>query len=442
MGEKPMSQSQSMRAKHASSLVGILAIAVLLIFILFRQALPGRELKDWERILFDFMFFYLIFIFLRSAILVLLSFADWFFQQRFRPLTEFPLVSVIIPCFNEEKVVKHAIASSLKLDYPNFEVLVVDDGSTDLTFLSAKEMEVNQNVRVIYQKNAGKSAALNTAIAQALGDYVLNVDADSILDPNVIRLGIPYFLQNPNLAAVAGSVVVGNRKNNLLTLFQRLEYIVGLNFHKTAQSFLSIVSIVPGPVGLFRRNMVLEVGGYADGTFAEDCDLTIRLLMKGHDTAYCSKMIAITEAPDDFESLLKQRYRWSRGTAQAIFANIEWLAHPFRSLRNFAILFYLFLETLFIPCTNFLFVFLFLEHALFTGHQDLMGAYFLQLCLLDVILTTYSVLLERQMVTLVLLATINRLTYGLSMEVLRFFSILDEVLGLPMNWNKLERKGL
>ena len=429
------------RSSDALSLAGILIISLVFLFAVFQQLTPKSSLDGYERVFRNIVLGYLGFMTLRTIVLVLLSFADRFFNHFRNSSSSRPLVSILVPCFNEEVVVQKAIASILTLDYPNLEILVIDDGSTDLTLVRAQVMESDRRVRVIYQKNQGKAEALNRGIQEAQGEYVLCVDADSLLLPDVITQGLPYFDRDPRVAAVAGSVRVGNSQG-ILAKFQRLEYIVGLNFHKTAQSFLGAVMIVPGPVGLFRRSAILSVGGYRSDTFAEDCDLTIRLLMRGYRTVYSPGMVAITEAPEDFTSLLKQRYRWSRGTFQAIKINSYWLTRPFTNFRNFTILTVFLIETLVIPCMNFLLAILFIHHAIEGEGIVMLGPFFAQLTLLDLVLTSYSVVFERSVGTLVFLSVINRTTYGLAMEVLRFFSVIDEIFGLPMNWNKLERKGL
>lgn len=419
----------------------LIIIAIVMSFVFFYSNLSISTLNGWEKIFADFMMMYLFFVLIRTVVLVALSFGEYFFRKSIKEPTEFPIVSIIMPCFNEEKVVKAAIESVANLDYPNYEVLVVDDGSTDLTLETAKQLEKKAKVRIISQENGGKSAALNRGISEAVGEFVLCMDADSVLNKNVLKLAMAYFERKPNLAAVAGSVVLGNT-HNILTKLQKLEYIIGLNFHKTAQSFLSMVTIVPGPIGVFRKEVVTQIGGYHHDTFAEDCDLTIRLLVAGYDLAYCPDMIATTEAPDDVRSLLSQRYRWSRGITQAIIKNSEWLFKPHVSFRNFSLLTYMTLESIIIPLMNFSLAYITIEHALIYGIDRLMGPFFASLTLLDLVLALYSVISEKQQFQLLLLAAVNRVTYGLALEVLRFYCLVDEFFKIPMNWGKLVRKGL
>ncbi len=399
------------------------------------------KLTPFLKIVSRLMLLYLLFSLARNIVLLVFSFGEYFFRRLDGNPTHFPMVSVIVPCFNEEKVVRAAIDSISKIDYPNFEIIVVDDGSIDLTLDLAKTREEKFRTRVVYQENAGKAAALNRGISEAVGEFVFCMDADSLLKPNVLKLGIDYFEHRPGLAAVAGSVVVGNA-TNFVTLLQKLEYVIGLNFHKTAQSFLSMVTIVPGPIGLFKRSAVLGVGGYHSDTFAEDCDLTMRLLMAGYEIAYCPKMIAVTEAPDDFWSLITQRYRWSRGVVQALVKNARWFFSPIKNFRNFSILTYMTLESIVMPTINFTFAMITIETALLSDVYSLFGQFFAGLTVLDMILALYCVWAERENVILVALAAVNRVTYGLALEVLRFFAVIDEVFGIPMNWGKLVRKGL
>ncbi len=427
-----------------SSIVSIVTITIIcsLLTVTFYLNIPDNWRFENPLAVFvaNIMLYYLIFIFIRTFLLLVLSFLEVVFYKRNRIIQSFPLVTIIIPAYNEEKVLTPAIESVLDIDYPNLEVLVVDDGSTDNTFVVAKEMEKHEQVRVIHQANAGKSEALNHGISEALGDYFVCMDADSVLSKNILLEAIPYFEEDENLAAVAGAVKVGNSKN-ILTSFQNLEYIIGLNFHKKAQSFLKMVTIVPGPIGVFNRDKVYALGGYSSDTFAEDSDLSMRLLMEGYNIKYCDKISAVTEAPDDINSLITQRYRWSRGMVQAIFKGIGILRENY-SMRGLLVVLYMFFETIMIPLINFSFIVLTLEFALLYNITELMGPYFIGLTLLDVALCFYSIITEQKIGYLLILSFLNRLTYGLLLEVIRFFSIFDELLKVPMKWGVLVRKGL
>ena len=215
-----------------------------------------------------------------------------------------------------------------------------------------------------------------------------------------------------------------------------------MNLFKRAQSLLGAVTIVPGPIGVFRKSSLKEIGLYDADTFAEDTDLTLRLLTEGHRIKYCPEMVAVTEGPDNFQQLLTQRYRWSRGMLQAILKNAKWL-NPFKNnWRNFGIISYMVLETVIIPTVNFSFALLTLQFALSYGTNNILGAYFIGLTLLDLILSLFSMITERELKGYFLLSLINRVTYGFSLEIIRFFSLIDELFGIPMKWGTLQRKGM
>jgi cellulose synthase/poly-beta-1,6-N-acetylglucosamine synthase-like glycosyltransferase len=216
-----------------------------------------------------------------------------------------PLVSVLVPAYNESVCIASSIRSIAALDYPSKEIIVIDDGSTDDTYWQAREeaqRTTGTAVRVLTQRNAGKAAALNAGIREASGDFVMCVDGDSQLAPRSLREGMRHF-SDPSVVAVAGNVKVANRRN-LLTWLQALEYVEGLNLMRSAQAFFRTVNIIPGPLGIFRRDALLAVGGYAGDTFAEDCDLTLALLAQGWKIKYEPRAVAYTEAPEQLYPLL------------------------------------------------------------------------------------------------------------------------------------------
>jgi cellulose synthase/poly-beta-1,6-N-acetylglucosamine synthase-like glycosyltransferase len=318
---------------------------------------------------------------------------------------------------------------------------VIDDGSFDLTSEIAKKFEDKGRLRVIYKENGGKADALNRGIDEALGEYILCMDADSVLSEDVLLECMGFFQKYPDLSAVAGRVEIGNSQN-ILSKFQKLEYITGLNLFKRGQSFLKTVTIIPGPIGVFKREALLAVGKYDLDTFAEDADLTIRLIIAGHRIKYNPRMVAVTEGPIELSQLITQRYRWSRGMVQAIFKNIRHL-NVFKSgLRNSLTMLYMLVESVFIPIVNFSFTMLTIQYALTYGGTQMLGSYFIGLTLLDLSLTLFSMITERNVKPFFMLSIINRVTYGLFLETLRFFAIIDELLGIPMSWGQLKRTGL
>ena len=251
---------------------------------------------------------------LRSLLLIVLS-----TLRRRRtpdPVMPPPRVGVVVPAHNEEKVILKTVQSLLASDYPNMTILVVDDGSTDGTLaLCRTTFANNPRVQVITQQNAGKSVALNRAVAMLDTETIVAIDADTVLAPDAIGKLVAH-LSDPEVGAVSGNAKVGNR-NTLLTKWQALEYITSQNLDRKAFEFVNGISVVPGAIGAWRRQAVLDVGGYTTDTLAEDADLTIRLLRAGYRVTYEQDAIAYTEAPQSTRQFVKQRFRWMFGMMQA-----------------------------------------------------------------------------------------------------------------------------
>ena len=228
-------------------------------------------------------------------------------------------ISLIVPAYNEEKSISQCIASLQALDYPDFEVIVVDDGSRDRTLEISRSME-GPRVKVLHQENKGKSEALNTGIRAASGTIILTIDADTRLNPTALRSISARFEGNPRLGAVAGNVKVDAPKG-LLKMIQDLEYTTSIGYIRKAQSVLGAVLIVPGPVAAIRKEIIEKVGGFSSATFAEDFDMTLAVLKAGYKVQFEEGAIAYTIAPGTVIDLLKQRRRWYRGMIQVLSKN-------------------------------------------------------------------------------------------------------------------------
>ena len=233
-----------------------------------------------------------------------------------------PRIAVLIPAYNEEKVIERTVQGALDSDYPNLRVIVIDDGSKDRTLEIARwafaAEEAAGRVLILTKPNGGKAEALNFGL-EHIGDaeVFVGIDADTIVAPDAIARLVPHFL-NPKVAAVAGNAKVGNRVN-LWTRWQALEYITSQNFERRALNTMGAVSVVPGAIGAWRTTAVREAGGYHVDTVAEDADLTMALLRSGNRVEYEDRALAFTEAPTSASALMRQRFRWSFGILQAIF---------------------------------------------------------------------------------------------------------------------------
>lgn len=236
----------------------------------------------------------------------------------------YPIVSVVVPAWNEEVGIIHTLLSVLGGSYERIELVVVNDGSTDgsdelvRVFVERfnqipQEVRGERSVVYHYQENAGKGAALNTAISISKGDIIVSVDADCLLDEGAIANFVEYF-RNPNVAAAVGNVKIGNTKS-LIGLTQSLEFLFSFYFKK-ADSFLNTIYIIGGAAGAFRREVFEALGGYSSHNITEDIELSMRIQDAGLRIVYASDAIVYTEGANDFESLKKQRLRWKRGRFQ------------------------------------------------------------------------------------------------------------------------------
>lgn len=351
-------------------------------------------------------------------------------------------VTLIVPAYNEGPVIEAALQSLLQLDYPAYEILVVDDGSTDDTAARVAAMEGRYGdvtVRLVRRANGGKAAALNTGIQLARHRFVVCMDGDSRLARETLRVAMPHF-RDPAVASVAGNVKVVNRVN-LWTRLQALEYIEGLNMARRAQAYLRSVNIIPGPIGVFRRDVLLALGGYETDTFAEDADLTLRLLQEGWRVVYEDRAIAYTEAPEALRDLLKQRYRWTRGILQALAKQLGGLVFPRRGPAVFFSLHLMFFEALLWPAANIIGNLAFVILAVRQGGSEFVFLWWILLTLLDVMAALYTVAMEEEELGLVWYAPLYRLFFIVIIDVVKLCATLEQLLGVPMTWGKLQRAG-
>ena len=251
-----------------------------------------------------------------------------------------PKVAVLIPAYNEEKVIERTVRSALDSDYPNLHVIVIDDGSKDRTLEVARrafaQEEAEGRVLILTKPNAGKAEALNYGLEHLTDEEIfVGIDADTIIAPDAISHLVPHFL-NSKIGAIAGNAKVGNRVN-LWTRWQALEYITSQNFERRALDTMGAVSVVPGAIGAWRVAAVREAGGFHVDTVAEDADLTMALLRRGYRVEYEDQALAYTEAPTSANGLMRQRFRWSFGILQAVFKHrcvfarkgvLGWIALP------------------------------------------------------------------------------------------------------------------
>jgi biofilm PGA synthesis N-glycosyltransferase PgaC len=235
-----------------------------------------------------------------------------------RVLTSIPIISVIVPAYNEEANIKRTLDSIIDSDYPTKEIIVVDDGSTDLTYaIASRYMQTSNHckITVMRKQNGGKVSAINYGLRFAFGEIIIVVDADSIIERNALKETAKQF-QRSGVIAVAGKVKVLNT-SNFLTNCTALELVLGANLLRPAFSLLGIVMVVPGALGGFSKKRLMQCGLYDRDTLAEDFDITVKI-SKGGGKIVGISAVSYTEAPTTLKAFYKQRSRWYRGIFQTL----------------------------------------------------------------------------------------------------------------------------
>jgi len=365
-----------------------------------------------------------------------------------------PLVSVLIPAFNEEAVIAQTVRAALASHYPKLEVIVVDDGSSDATSDRVlKFFGHDSRVRLLRQPNHGKSAALNHALAEASGEIIVTIDADTQVDPEAISRLVRHF-SDPHVGAVAGNVKVMNR-NRWLTRWQALEYITSQNLEKRAFDLLNCIPVVPGAVGAWRAQVMRDSGGFAADTVAEDTDLTLTIRRHGWKIVYDEDAIGRTEAPETMETLVRQRFRWTFGTLQAFWKHRDAIGRPRYGTLGWITLPNVFLFQILLPLVSPIIDFLFLfsivlwglaqfriTHlpALWTSDDVIRSlVFFAAFMLIDLLTCVIAFALEKnEDWSLLLPLLIQRFYYRQMMYVVLFRSIKEAVQGRPVGWRGVE----
>ncbi|HUO94441.1 MAG TPA: glycosyltransferase [Rhizomicrobium sp.] len=372
------------------------------------------------------------------------------------PATGDPIfVSVIVPAYNEARVIGSTVRTILASDHEKLEIIVVDDGSQDDTAgVVRTEFGDDARVELLRIANGGKANALNVGIAHAKGEVIVALDADTQFARTTISRLVRWFA-DPKVGAVAGNAKVGNRVNTI-TRWQALEYIVAQNLERRALAALGTLTVVPGAVGAWRKSALQEVGGYPSDTLAEDQDLTIHLQSKGYSVRFDPTAVAWTEAPSSFAGLARQRFRWAYGTLQCLWKYRRLTFNPrYGALGVIALpqvwLFQIILTAL-APLADLLLVWqligqgiAYLQHgAEFTNDNlVIVGVYYAVFMVVDLTAALIGFMMEqREDWSLLWWLMLQRFGYRQLMYYVVVRSIWTAIKGPFVGWGKLERTGM
>jgi len=257
----------------------------------------------------------------------------FFFRQRWEGYQDTPLaldssltVSILIPAHNEARLLEGALTAACAIDYPRFEVVVVDDGSTDGTADIIRRFTEAGKVRAIFKRaNQGKAMALNDALPCLNGDIVLIMDADAEPEPDILWHVMPHF-SSARVAAVTGNPRVRN-VDTFLARLQLMEFTSIVSLLRRSQRIWGRIVTVSGVVAAFRRNALFDVGGFSPDMATEDIELTWKLQKRFWDVRYEPHALVWMTVPSNYKAHFKQRLRWARGLMQVLHRHADVMRH-------------------------------------------------------------------------------------------------------------------
>lgn len=412
-----------------------------------------RTISIVGHILFSLFLVFILFSIARIILMLVLVIRERKKEQKesvvFPVLPSYPLVSIIVPAYNEEVNAVSSLQNLLKSDYPNFEIIFVDDGSRDDTYEKVSYVfNDHPKLKIFTKPNGGKASALNFGIAQSKADYIVCIDADTKLKFDALSQLMKHFLADPSfsgktgkgvIGAVAGNVKVGNEVN-ALTKWQAIEYISGQNFDRRAFANINAITVVPGAIGAFRKQAIEEAGGFTTDTLAEDCDLTIRIIRAGYTVVNETNALAFTEAPEKAKQFIRQRFRWSFGVLQTFWKHKDALFNPkYKWLGWLAmpnIILFQYIIPAFIPLAD-----VFMILGLITGNGFKILPYYILFMLFDATIAFIAFRMEKEKISRLVWLIPQRLIYRWLMWYIMFRAIKRAIKGELQSWGVLKRTG-
>ncbi len=287
------------------------------------------------QIIYNFVFWYPL---LMALVLIAGGLVYHFFRERRQAdidhLPSTPLVSILVPCHNEERCVEETINSLKYIDYPALEIIAIDDGSTDQTAQVLRKIQgANQRLRVItLLTNQGKGTALTIGSLAARGQFLVCIDADVVLDPKTVRYFIWHFLNFPRCGAITGNPRVRNR-TSIIGKIQVGEFSSIVGMIKRCQRVLGKIFTVSGVIAAFRKSAVVSVGFWSNDMLTEDIDISWKLQLRFWNIHYEPRALGWILMPETLQGLWRQRLRWSQGGAEVLrkyaLALIDWKERRF-----------------------------------------------------------------------------------------------------------------
>lgn len=266
----------------------------------------------------------------KSTFLLLYRIKEIKERKRMSKLDQNPKISLLIPAHNEESGIRDSLQAAINTSYPNKEIVVIDDGSTDNTFNISREFAQKGLIKLIRREESSgsKAGALNYGTAYATGDIVMCIDADTLIERKSLREIAKYF-EDKEVIGVSGNVRImcgDNGRKNLLTKLQSYEYLITMEMGRRYNAILNSLLIISGAFGAFRKNVFAGIGMYDKDTITEDFDLTVKVRKSGGKLRFAPDAVAWTYCPDNWKAWWRQRFRWTQGQVVTMLKhrNIIW----------------------------------------------------------------------------------------------------------------------
>lgn len=336
-----------------------------------------------------------------------------------------PRVSIIVPAYNEEKVIVRTIETLLEADYPNKEIIVVDDGSQDNTYAIASKY-IGKGVKVIHRPNGGKFAALNTGIAVSMGEVIITVDADSLIARASIAEIVKGF-EDPEVAGVAGNLKVFNT-NKLITKLQALEYIVQIQIVRRAFENFGSLTVASGAFSAFRKKAIEEIGWYDKDYLLEDFDITIKLLKSHRILHGNNEAVCYTEAPETLRDVYKQRLSWFRGDFQSFWKHRDTFFNPRFGIMHKLTFPYMLISMTLVPVASVVVIVTSII-MLINGEWMTLVMAFTLFTILQVLLSTLGILIAEEDWRLILFSPLFIVGYKQFLDFTMLKALIDVILG-------------
>ena len=313
---------------------------------------------NWMNIIVNFVFWYPAFM---SVMWVIGSIIFYFRIERKKPLEllSTPKVSVLVPCYNEQDNIAESIERLNKLDYPDYEIVVIDDGSDDKTWEILNELAPgNDKLRIVrIANNSGKANALYHGLLVSQGEILVCVDADSYLAEDALKYMIPHFVNPRNgerVGAVTGNPRVKNR-SSLLSRIQLCEYASIISLIKRTQRTHGKIMTVSGVIAAFRKRALLDCDLWDKDIITEDVAVTWKLEKNFWDVRFEPRAICWMLVPETVKGLIKQRHRWTRGGIEVVCRHLN-IFTQWKERRLIPVCLEQIISTLWAVCWLFLFI--------------------------------------------------------------------------------------